>query len=166
MAELTEAEKEQIVLYLARYKRHAEVVELMRDEHEVATTVQQVRNYDPTHPRFEASRDKWEPIFLAARDAYIHDLKQVAVANQAFRLNELHDLYAKAKKQKNYKLASELLEQIAREVGGALTNTRELNVNDARKARDMSSEDRAAVLGTIIAEEMQRRKDLPQATKH
>lgn len=166
MAVLTEAQKEAIVVQLARYRRPAEVAEFMREEHELELTVQQIRTYDPTNLRFEADRDKWEPIFLAAREAYITDVKQVAVANQAFRLNELHDLYSKAKKAKNWKLAADLLEQIAREVGGAMTNSRELTVSDGRRARDMSDEDRVAMLGSIIAEARAARDQEQQTTKH
>lgn len=155
MAVLTEADKEAIVILLARFKRPAEVVAIMREEQELELTVQQVRTYDPTNPRFEADRDKWEPIFNAAREAYTSDIKQVVVANQSFRLNELHDLYNRAKKAKNLKLAAELLEQIARECGGALTNSREVNINDQRP-RSMSQEDRAQLLGSMIAEAMSR----------
>jgi hypothetical protein len=165
VAVLSEPHKEAIVVQLARFRRPAEVVAFMRDEHELELTVQQVRTYDPTNPRFEADRDKWEPIFAAAREAYIADMKQVTVANQAFRLNELHDLYGKAKASKNYKLAAELLEQIARECGGVLTNRRELDVSDSRRARDMSTDDRRALLGSIIAEELARQSALPADQK-
>jgi hypothetical protein len=166
VAVLSEPHKEEIVIQLARFRRPAEVVEYMRDEHEIELTVQQVRTYDPTNPRFEADRDKWPPIFEAARKAYIEDVKLVPVANQAFRLNELHDLYKKAKKAKNMKLAADLLEQIAREVGGVLTNSRELNINDARRAKDMTPEDRRTMLGSIIAEELAKKRDGEQPTTH
>lgn len=164
MAVLTEQDKEAMILQFARFKRPAEVVAFMKEERGVEMDVQQARTYDPTNPRFEADRDKWEPIYLAAREAYITDMKQVAVANQAFRLNELHDLYNRAKTAKNYKLAADLLEQIARECGGALTNQRELNVSDNR-AKNMNSDDRKALLGAIIAEELAKRKE-QQPTKH
>lgn len=167
MAVLSEAHKEAIVIQLAHFRRPAEVVEFMREHHELDLTVQQVRTYDPTNPRFEADRDKWPPIFEAAREAYITNVKAIPIANQAFRLNELADLYDKAKKQKNYKLAAELAEQAAREVGGVLTNSRELNINDGRKAREMSPEDRAAALGAIISDAMAAAKDAqPGVTTH
>lgn len=168
MAVLTDDFKREIVLQLARFRRPAEVVEYMRDVHDIEVTVQQVRTYDPTNPRFEADRDKWEPVFNAAREAYTSDIKQVVVANQSWRLNELHDLYAKAKKAKNHKLCADLLEQISRECGGAFTNSRELNVNDARKPANMDSEDRKAMLGAIIGEAIDKLKEQQgaQPTKH
>lgn len=167
MAELAEADKERIVVLFGRFKRPAEIVTIMAEEHGVETNVDQVLRYNPQHASFRADRDKWEPIFNAAREAYITDLKQVVVANQSWRLNELHDLYEKAKKTKNFKLAGEFLEQIARECGGSLTNTRELKVEDGRRAREMDTEDRRSLLGSIIAEELAKRAEQKaQETKH
>lgn len=161
LAELSEGDKERIVVLLAQFKRPAEVAAIMREEHglDLGTpkeAVDQVMRYDPTRATFRADREKWGPIFEAAREAYTTDLKQVVVANQSWRLNELHDLYTRAKGLKNFKLAAELLEQIAKECGGALTNSRELNVNN--NARTMSSEDRAAALGSLLAEALDKRK--------
>lgn len=167
MAELSDADKERIVVLLGRFKKPADIVAIMREEHGVETDVDQVTRYNPQHTGFRAERDRWEPIFNAARDAYINDLKQVIVANQSWRLNELNDLYDRAKKAKNYKLAAELLEQISRECGGSFTNQRELKV-DGRRAREMNTEDRAAMLGSIIAEAMDKAKQTQpeQPTKH
>jgi hypothetical protein len=66
------------------------------------------------------------------------------------------------------KLAAELLEQISRECGGAFTNERHVNVADARKAREMSTEDRVALLGSIIGEALDKKKqqEASQPTKH
>jgi hypothetical protein len=159
VAVLTEQDKEAMVLQFARFRRPAEVVAFMKEERGVELDVQQARTYDPTNPRFEADRDKWEPVYLAAREAYISDMKQVVVANQAWRLNELHDLYNLAKKAKNTKLAADLLEQIARECGGVMTNSRELTVNDKREK--MTAEDRRAALGSILAEELAKQPTQP-----
>lgn len=132
MAELTEQHKEAIVLLLARNKGPAEVAVTMRDEFGLELIVQQIVKYDPTRAAYEAG-DKWLPIFEEARRAYLEDVAKVAIGNQAFRLNELLDLYQAAKKQKNYKLAAELLEQAAKETGGSFTNARDVTINDNRK---------------------------------
>jgi hypothetical protein len=154
-------DKEQIVVLLGQNKRPFEVVAIMREERGVETSVDQVLTYDPRSSRFKADREKWTPIFEAAVEAYANDIKAVVVAKQTWRLNELHDLYKKAKAAKNIKLAAELLEQIARETGGNFTNARELNINDARKARELSPEDRAAALGALLSEAIAVKREQP-----
>jgi hypothetical protein len=151
MAELAEADKERIVLLLARFKRPAEVVAIMAEEFGVETTVQQVRTYDPTNPRFEAS-EKWRPIFEAARKAYIEDVSIVPVASQGYRLQLLQEGIDAAKKVKNWGMVASLTEQAAKEVGGVLTNERNLRVDDSRRQRvaDMTPEDRRLALAEII----------------
>src|SRR3954469_12946036 len=141
VAELSNAHKEAIVVALARFRSPSEVAALMRADFGLDLgehAVQQIVKYDPTRPAFEAG-DKWRAIFDLAREAYSKDMEKVIVANQAWRLNELHDLYNLAKKAKNTKLAADLLEQIARECGGVMTNSRELTVNDKREK--MTAED-------------------------
>jgi hypothetical protein len=128
MAELSDDDKMTIVQQIACFRGYAEVVAFMRAEHSVETDVQQVRTYDPTNPRFEAG-EKWRPIFEATRKAYIEDVSAVPIANQGFRLNELHRLYVEALKAKNRKLAADLMRQAAEEVGGALTNQRRVDMH-------------------------------------
>jgi hypothetical protein len=163
VAELTEFEKEEIVTLLARFKRHAEVVEAMREAHELELTVQQIRTYDPTHGRCVASQ-KLRSLFEEQRKAYIEDVSKVPAANQGFRLNELNDLYERAKKAKNLKLAAELMEQISKEVGGIFTNVRDLNLNDGRgRARDLSPEERRELLAGKMADALAAPQPQPNA---
>lgn len=153
MAELSEPHKEQIVVLLAHFRGAAEVAVAMKNDHGLELTVQQIVKYDCAKPSYEAG-EKWRPIFEAARQAYLEDVKTVPAANQGYRLQMLQEGIEAARKAKNWKLLSDLLEQAAKEVGGVLTNTRELNVNDSRRVKDMSSEDRKAMLGSILAEEL------------
>jgi hypothetical protein len=116
-----------------------------------------------------AAGDKWREIFAAAREDYLTNVKAVPIANQGFRLQLLSEGIEAARKSKNWKLVAELTEQAAKEVGGVLTNSRELNINDGRKARDLDSEDRKMLLGSIIAEAVEARKQKEQGqqpTKH
>ncbi len=162
MAEFSDEDKERIVLLLARFKRPAEVVAIFKEEFGIETDVQQVRTYDPTHPRYEAG-EKWRPIFEAARKEYIEDVSKVPVANQAFRLNLLQEGIEAARKAKNWKLVAELAEQASKEAGGVFTNVRELGINDNRqRARDMSSEDRLAFLAGVLTEALDKRRDAAQ----
>lgn len=164
MAELTDQQKEEIVLLLARFRGPAEVKVAMQTEHGLDLPLQQIVQYDPSRPAYTAG-EKWRPIFDAARKMYLEEVAAVPIANQGFRLNELNELYQRAKKAGNLKLAAELAEQAAKEVGGVLTNARELNIKDGRRPRDMTPEDRTAAIGALISEALEQRK-AEQPTKH
>lgn len=157
MAELTDQIKEGIVIQLARFRRPAEVSVWVREEFGIdlgENAVQQIVKYDPTRPAFDAG-EKWRPIFEAAREDYLTNVKAVPAANQGYRLSILQRGIEDAVSKKNWRLAADLTEQAAKEVGGALTNERNVNVNNVRT---MSAEDRASLLGSIIGEAIDKRK--------
>lgn len=151
MAELTEPQKHEIVEALAWFRAPSEIIAHFRREYELELTHMQVGGYDPTRPYYFAG-DKWREIFDAKRKAYLEEVAAVPVANQGFRLNELHDMYMAAKKAKNFPLAAQLLEQSAKEVGGVLTNDRNVRIDDRRgpSPREMTPEDRKAALTELI----------------
>lgn len=150
MAELSNDVKLAIVQSLARFSTPAEVVAMVREEFEVETTVQQVRTYNPDHPKFEAG-EKWRPIFKAVRKAHLEDLAAIPIASQAFRLNALQKNYDRAIKMGNVVLANATLEQAAKEVGGVLTNARNVKVQETgRSFRDMTSEERRRAAADMI----------------
>lgn len=156
MAELPEAAKLEIVRAFARFCSPAEVVVMVRDEFGLETTVQQVRTYYPEHPKFEAG-EKWRPIFDAVRTAYLESISAIPIASQAFRLNSLQKAYDKAWKAGNIVLAASLLEQAAKEVGGVLTNQRNVQIDKPRSPyADMTSEERHRVVVEIIRRALER----------
>lgn len=150
MAELPEDTKLEIVRAFARFCSPAEVVAMVRDEFGIETTVQQVRTYNPEHPRFEVG-EKWLPIFEAARTAYLENISAIPIASQAFRLNALQKSYDKAWRAGNIVLANATVEQAAKEVGGVLTNQRNFNVEKKGGSfRDLTIEERRAAVAELI----------------
>ncbi|BAV65206.1 DUF2280 domain-containing protein [Sphingobium cloacae] len=150
MADLPEEAKLSIVQALARFSSPAEVVVMIREDFGIDTTIQQVRTYNPEHPKFEAG-EKWRPIFEAVRKAYLEDVSSIPIASQAFRLNVLQKHYDRALRQGNLVLANATLEQAAKEVGGILTNARNVNVQQARGSfRDLTSEERRTAAAELI----------------
>lgn len=155
MAELSEANKLELVSMLACYRDSQVIVDHFRDVHGLELTLKQVGAYDPTRSYFEAS-EKWRDIFEATRKRYIEEVSSIPSANQGFRLNLLHEQIVKAAKEGKPALMAQLLEQCAKEVGGVLTNDRNVRIDDSRRQRaaDMSPEDRKAAVTQIIAEAM------------
>lgn len=160
MADLSEDAKLFIVRAFARFSSPAEVVVMIREDFGIETSVQQVRTYNPDHPRFEAG-EKWRPIFEAVRKAYLEDVSSIPIASQAFRLNALQKNYDRAMKHCNLILANAILEQAAKEVGGVLTNARNVSVQQAGGGfRDLTSEERRRTAAEMIRSALS--KDAPQ----
>lgn len=152
MAELTDQQKEQIVLALATFRAPSEVAAMMREDWQLDLDLVQIIRYDPTKPAYAAG-DKWRPIFDEARKLYIEEVSTVPIANQGYRLQTLQRALEAAAKQKNWKLVAELTEQASKEVGGVFTNARDLNINDSRdRARNLTEEERRELLLSRVNE--------------
>ncbi len=166
MADLTEEQKREIVEALACYRDVPSIMRAFHQDHGIQLDRKQVGRYDPTRPYY-AGGCKWREVFDARRKAYLEDVATVPIANQGFRLNELHDLYERAKKAGNLVLAAQLLEQSAKEVGGVLTNQRDLRIDDQRRQRaaDMTPEDRKAAIAEIIRQAMEARQEQEEQRK-
>lgn len=167
MAEFTEAQKLEIVTMLACFREPATIVKHLGDEYGIETDTRQIGAYDPTRSYYDAG-DKWRDIFDAKRKQYIEEVASVPSANQGFRLNLLHEQIVKAAREDKPALMAQLLEQVAKEVGGVLTNMRDVRIDDNRRPRvsEMSAEDRKAMLAGLIAEAMAKRDPPGAAPAH
>lgn len=160
MADLTEHQKFEIVEALAGFQSPSAIIAHFRSVHGLDLTHKQVGRYDPTRPYYEGG-DRWRAIFDARRKACLEDVSAIPSAHKAYRLNMLQEGIDAARAAKNWVLMAQLLKQAAEEVGGALTNERNLRVDDARekRARDMTPEERRAALAEIIRRAMEERQE-------
>ncbi|OJU60540.1 MAG: hypothetical protein BGO08_10100 [Altererythrobacter sp. 66-12] len=160
MADLTEAQKREIVEALAGFQSSSAIITHFRSVHGLDLTHKQVGRYDPTRPYYEGG-ERWREIFEAHRKAYLEDVSAIPAAHKAYRLNMLQEGIDAARAVKNWVVMAQLLKQAAEEVGGALTNERNLRVDDARvkRARDMTPEERQAALTEIIRRALEERKE-------
>jgi hypothetical protein len=145
VAELSDELKREVVLMLARFKKPADVVRELRETHEVEATIRQIMVYDAAGGYFEAG-DEYRQIFDVARETYLHNVAVVPIAQQAFRLNALMDIFEKAMKRSNLVLASSTLEQAAKDAGGAFSNIR-VNLGDLAA---LSPDERRMQLAQLI----------------
>jgi hypothetical protein len=129
MAKLTEDQKRRIVQELACFRTPSEVAAIVKEEYGVEPSRQQVREYNP---RQVEVAPKWRELFDATRKAFLADQADIGIAQPSYRLRELQDWYLQAKKSKNGPLAKDLLEQAAKETGGAYTNKREHTGKDGK----------------------------------
>lgn len=162
MAELTEEQKTAIVVGHARFMRPVEILAMLREDFDVEADRNQVIKLNPQRACYEGG-EKWREAFDLARRAYTEEVASVPAANQGYRLNVLQEGIDAARKAKNWPLVAQLLEQSAKEVGGVLTNERNLRVDDSRRQRaaDMDQDERKMAIAEVVRLALEQRA-LPQ----
>lgn len=126
MAILTDNIKLAIVQALACFDSPSQVAEAVKLEYGVEVTRMQVALYDPTKSTGQKVSAKLKAIFEETRAKFLADVSTIPIAQQAYRLRVLQRSLAKVEKQGNTSMVSQLLEQAAKEAGGAFTNRREI----------------------------------------
>ena len=122
MAALKGEVKAFIVQSLACFDTPSQVVEAVKKEFGLTITRQQVESHDPTKANGKGLAQKWVDMFNATRDRFQNEISEIPIANKAYRLRALDRMATKTEGMKNFALASQLIEQAAKEVGDAYTN--------------------------------------------
>jgi len=125
MARLDDRVRLFVVQSLACYDTPSQVAAAVKEEFSLDLSRQQAAAYDPTKVSGESLSTKWRAIFAATRAKFLVDSGTIPVAQQTYRLRTLQRLVDGAVSKGNAPLAAQLLEQAAKEVGGAFTNRRE-----------------------------------------
>jgi hypothetical protein len=122
MAALKADVKAYIVQALACFDTPTQVVASVKEEFGLEITRQQAESYDPTKSGGACLAQKWRDIFNQTRERFRSETAEIPIANKAFRLRALNRMAIEAERRKNYPLAAQLMEQAAKESGGAYTN--------------------------------------------
>lgn len=139
MAVLTAEVKTFIVQALACFDTPSQVAEAVKAEFSVEVSRQQVEGYDPNKKAADKLADKWVDLFNETRSKFCNETASIPIANKAYRLRTLNRMAAEAEKKRNYPLVASLLEQAAKESGGAYTNKQSVD-HSIRVADDGSHE--------------------------
>ncbi|EHV5554576.1 DUF2280 domain-containing protein [Vibrio parahaemolyticus] len=127
MAALKNNVKTFIVQGLACYESPSFLVDTVKVEFGITITPQQVQLYDPTKAAGKTLSQKWVELFNTTRKRFQEVVSDIPIANKAYRLKVLDRMAVKAEAIKNYNLASQIIEQAAKECGDAYTNKRKLD---------------------------------------
>ncbi len=130
MAALTEDQKLLVVQALACFDSPQQVADLVKVEFGLSVTRQQVASYDPTKAAGKQVSKKLKAIFEETRAKFLENTASIPIAKQAYRLRVLQRQLERAERQGNTAMVSALLEQAAKETGGAFTNRREVTGKD------------------------------------
>jgi hypothetical protein len=112
--------KEFIVKGLACFDTPTDVVAEVKARFEIEVTRQHVHSYDPGGSQPPAPR--WRELHAATRQAFLREAGEIGVAQKTARLRMLDRLTHRAEARGNLRLAAALLEQAAKECGGAYEN--------------------------------------------
>lgn len=125
MAKLSDANKRFIVQALACWDTPSQVSDAVKEEFDLDVPRMQVAQYDPTKAAGKDLAKKWRDLFEATRKRFREEVAEIPIADQAFRLRQLGRIYDKHISRGNVVGAAAVLEQAAKEAGGAFTNRRE-----------------------------------------
>jgi hypothetical protein len=149
MATLKDEVKLFIVRALACFDAPTEVCRQVKEEFGIDVTKQQVSAYHPERRVGKDLSEKWRTIFAETRKAFLEDVSTIPIASQAFRLRALNRMYERVSGAGNTALAAQLIEQAAKESGGAFTNKQKVdlnaNVTTTKNPQDMTDEELAAI---------------------
>lgn len=127
MATLKDDVKAFIVQALACFDTPQQVAEQVKQEFGLDITRMQASSYDPTKAMGRNLGAKWTAVFEATREKFLADTSSIPIASQTYRLRTLDRMLQRVEKQGNVVVAAQLIEQAAKEIGGAFTNKRELS---------------------------------------
>lgn len=123
MATLDKKHKSFIVRRLACFDTPTQVANAVKEEFNLDVSRAQVNYYNPTTAQGSSQlAEQWTNLFNETREQFRKDIKELAIANKAYRLKKLTKYADKLEGVKNFKAAAEMLEQAAKEVGEAYTN--------------------------------------------
>lgn len=126
MAQLSEPIKLAITQALACFDTPTQVADFVKEEFGVVITRQQASQYDASRSTGKTMSKKLRAVFEATRAEFLKSTADIPIAQQSYRLRVLQRMLTRAEKQGNMAMVSQLLEQAAKESGGAFTNRREL----------------------------------------
>ena len=163
MRRLPDPVKRRIVEHLACYRSHAEVVELIAAEFDIALTPRHVRAYDPMCFQF-AGGTRWQEYHGLVRHRLETELAEIPIAHRAFRLRRLGQLHDMARNAGDLEEARKALEQAAKETGNVYTNVAKVqgSILPGQPADDRTPEEARNMLAERLREAMER---LPKAKK-
>jgi hypothetical protein len=129
MAAITDEVKVYIVTALACFDENKQVVKDVKDRFNVTVSQQQVSAYDPSTVAGARLSKKFKELFADTRKKFLDDTSSIPIANAAVRLRILQRHVQQADQRGNTAMVASLLEQAAKETGGAFTNNRKVEAS-------------------------------------
>lgn len=111
--------KVEIVRQLACYATNAEVREYIEENYGTQVSAAYVSRHHPANKTSAGMGQELIDLFWETRDQFQRGLDDCGIVYRAYRLRKLDEMCRKAIDTKNFSLAAQLMEQAAKEMGGA-----------------------------------------------
>ena len=108
-----------IVIELACFDTPAQVASTVKEKFGLTVSRQRIEAYHPERRAGARLGVKWRAVFYDTRARLTAELDDIPIACLAYRLRVLERVAAQAESMGNLLLAAHIIEQAAREVGGA-----------------------------------------------
>ena len=129
---LSDEVKTFIVQQLAIFETPSAVAKAVKETFELEITPQRVEGYDPNKRAGAALSEEYRELFKVTRETFLADTASIGISHRVVRLRTLARLIEMAERRGNAVLVASLLEQAAKESGGAFTNKREVGGIDGK----------------------------------
>lgn len=126
MAALNGAVKVFIVERLACFDTPTEVQKAVKQAFGVDVSLPQLTAYNPNLAAGQRLSQVLKDVFDATRKRFLEDTSSIAISHKAYRFRVMERMLEKAEKAGNVAMVAQLLEQAAKEEGGAFTNKQKL----------------------------------------
>ncbi len=127
MAILKPEHKMFIVQRLACFDTPSQCAEAVKAEFGIDVVLPQILCYHPDRRQGARLSKELRELFATTRQKYRDNTHDIPIANKTFRVEQLNDMAATAKKKGNLVLAASLYEQAAKEMGEAYTNRQKVD---------------------------------------
>jgi len=124
---LIDRHKRFLVHRLAAFDTPQEAADAFKDQFGVELTAQRVEHYDPNKSAGLSLAKHLKDEFEKARKAFLNKMESIPEAHRAVRVKQLAQASRAFKGHGNYVGMANMLERIAKEMGNAFTNRRELS---------------------------------------
>lgn len=119
---LTDDIREWVVTELAGWVDPSVIMHALLEDHGITITRQSVQYYDPTTVAGRQLSEKWKTLFHEARAAFVAGKVKIPAANKMVRVRLREEMALSAKGRGEFKVANDILNSIAEEMGDKFTN--------------------------------------------
>jgi hypothetical protein len=124
---IPEEVKAYIITALACFDDNKQIIKDVKEKFGVDVYQQQLTAYDPANVAGQRLSKPLKKLFEDSRKKFLEDLTAIPIANTAVRLRTIQRMVRSAEERGNMAMVASLLEQAAKETGGAYTNRQKVD---------------------------------------